>query len=686
MATQLAASASENTVPSLDPGIEYLTIASDEDLNFPENTATKFTNSLYNTFEAESCAEIHIKSLWSNWSPQPFVVKELGYYINAKLVFAAQCISTDGQSPYLLPPKTLPDPAYQYFPENADNYATVTFKINLYEGYSMNDQHKVFSYISSAVRQVWLENASTIFRLFVVGSFLEFTYSYLALGPTFPPESHIWNKTANFINNPIGQLVGLPDGNYGLISYSLLNSGTICRGIPGAFTYDRNLALAPTQGFATFGIILLLDLLTEEGFNSGPAYSDNTYIGVYVKPNYKAIKIARIIGLPHDFIAPFSYFDVAVNAHCWLPEMSQLLNFYTNPTPDIIGVNIQNTPTNCYLAQSISSTYPRGVIIPFSLFQTAPCNRNISFLTMWIGFLCRNTLPRKDFILTDNTYKSNNYILPRIKLLQNNINTFNTLNGPLNGVICPDYILYPKTYVQSYQPPQMACMYPQCLFYDNYSSQFTLNPNMILRRNIPDYLLENDRLFIRTVANSNPGGIDYAGQTKNCAGIMLTLILNNFGLVQQTTISSNALTFKTGDDVIPYRNYITFADSIPYGWTFANFQDLGTTEYPAQNINNVSTSNFMPMVYQPATLSQTFFSAYIPRDIKDRISISFEIINELNEDCNPETVNGKKPFTCLTIEMRRYSPLNNQVSASYFGSQIGFKRRKGQNYASAVYM
>lgn len=641
MTSNLLSCASNNTLPSLDPETDYLTFVSDIDNdNFPENTATAFTNTLLHQFEAQESCEVNVKSFWTNWRPEPFVLST-DSYIDVKIVV--------GPCPLL--GKTVLNPYVVVGTDSNLCYSVLTGVINLPVGSVLADQVKIYSVISQGLRSLWLNNGYDMVNNIIT------SLNYANLGGTVYPQADINNV-------PFGEIIGLTGGEFGVNTFCLFNLGMYFDNqAPGCAGF-----FGPA-GYPSFIVMAFIDLIGKEPFSLGLVNNTNNF---YLETDRNKVKIARLMGLPHDFLMPFSYVDIIKNGHLFTVEMLTMQNVAQLGASGVNTTPFDQSSQNVYYANYNGTNgifcYNDSVLtVPVMLHETWP-----SLMVVIDSSLLPN--------VNNQSVVS---VVPSLKMIQlasalsnvednPGINSIPLNNPPCNGKLLPNHLFYYGLTAGTVYDTS-AVFIGGCLFYNNISTFNVISNNLILRSNSPDFFLDNERLILKMLGPSQMGLVNYGGHELNACAIILTLLQNVFGVIQQFPTVAGQVQWQLNEPSEVYSG-----QPFPQNWGYAT--------YPQQNILDTAVSNFMPMTWQPYTLQQTLFGVFHPQTLNSRTQISFAVTNDIGEDCEPRSYNGKHPFTCLTLEFKRYSDRNNQSSASYFGCQVPFKRQKGAYAASARFL
>lgn len=665
----------------LDNGLDdNFIMMSDSGRNqYPNNNALSFTNNLEESFVGSEQAVASINALMTNWRINP--TKMQGQYnpLRFKIVMLpCQPVIEANQSPENRPNPIFPLYAPALFTPSLRTVFTwslarsVEAVLNFPEGTDMTDQLAIWTYVSYAITSTWLKEGLKLFD----------SLDRVSGSPQY-------NYTQEDISNiPLGRLCAQSNGAYGILSCVQLgfianstwfqiqctnemNSLGYCignaqsgssRGIPtNCWAYVYNFPPIPDPvnvtnrktcryGFGrNYMAFVIIDCISEIPFSMYKTINSENL--PFVNLDTDSIRIARLLGLPNDIIIPYALYDIIVNNR-YYPLEYQALEVTVNKY-----ILTQSLPSNAtWDTTTVVEIRWQDFFACEEIFDDVSDYKNYYLMNANVDYLETYVFNHFSIEVATSDYSQFYPLYPGIKLVQSP-----AMEAFYSGRLAPKSIIIPQSKWGTTAKTLSVRGFPNAQFYKSESDVTTQGYQLITRQYIPDFFLDNDRLYLMGAENPCIGRNVVGGIAITCFGVILTLSSNAFGIYNEYQVPLD----ETQWSVISF--YLVEASSI----IIPRYGDLGTILYASQVVSNYSQVSFMPLTFVPQVYNEIMPILYRPNpSVPETNTMSLFILNEVGQPPEITSFSNKLPFTAATVQLKRTGPQRNAVQSVYFKSGL----------------
>ena len=659
------------TVPSLPKNEINLLATSDSNEIYPDNTAVEFTNNLHIPFVSDQAYEIKVESLNSNWRISSFVVQE-NATLNVKICSMPVLLDYFTYNPTYIEPPTPPyNPGtvtYGGVGSSATmdpyNMRTATIGIELGNGLALYDHLQNWTLISAGIRQ-WLNTGNNLLNLLPDFAF-EISNGFILPNLQVPTAQ----RTAQFC--PLGNIVGGANGLLGLVGCGIYfitpwpagqyNAGGILPPPESPLTVNYNLWTNRGGNFqagrygvglgfgAGYYMWLMIDGISLNPFQ---VFKDNDAGGPQWTTNSgTAVKLSRLLGIPNDVYFPTNLFQWYMNqsfqtfeSKLWYSEQSILQITQNGVGGDTLPLTWMAQPPTQFFSMISNSSNQQGYLL--SQIQSFPVQGGspppwfappagqlavtlkASFFSKIIQIVQNDNYENEDFV---------GPVEPKINMKQEP-----STGSPYSGVLLPLNMLYQATDNNTHD----YRIYPTPKFYNLLNNARLINSQMIVAAD-PDFSLDCDFLTLLLVNDAIIGFNQVGGDAVKVLGIIPTLSSNAQGFSQQFQIQSPQSQFVTNQY---YLNYLE-ANNV----TAANITTATITEtYPSVPCTDFMVQQFTPLFWNQTAEATNYNLLVSPNNDNSYYTLSFMILNEVNEVPQLLSFGGKLPWTHLKCKLTVYN-------------------------------
>jgi hypothetical protein len=594
-----------NGGPISIPSNVQLIYGSSDNENFPNSTPLNFSvNTNYASMSFQNTLqEIKANALQTNWRVSEFVLTE-----NAKIDYKIMTIRCVIQARYT-PPNNY---VAMFFSQDDSFTRTIEDSYTFQIGTELNNHVTSWQTLSSAIRSSLLKYKNELFFRDPVEFVKSPTGEVLVRLPGYE-QGLGGNLPENFTNHldlkycPLGSVCGTYTGDFGLVSSGFYFGQAFDELVQGEVVGDFETFSSNKTTLAGFLTFLFIDTLSATPFklhvSSGTDVDIDVGDKIRIPTSREKVKLARLIGMPNDFLLDFQTFLFLLNTEepgfFNPPEFKALTStFKEHVEPHAFSFSIPNIPPTWTYYQSKQSD--------MSLTGASA--------SLFVKFYTRSRLFELIPIPPDEFITSFELIHPLISMTQEPAQT-----APYSGIKLPKYIISDRVYN----------IFPNTLFYDCKLGARFINDSIIVT-SAADFTLDTDNIYLELVSDDVKQFSQINGQDSRTVAIIRTLISNVTGAIQQQPLQ------------IPVINYILSLSA-------TNF----VMQYQAYQINNLVVNNFIPITWQ-ASPNEIYLVTRTPSNQIDASMLSFRLVNKFGQSFNIQSTGRKKPLTEINCMITQY--------------------------------